>query len=415
MRTHDHNLPSRMKENLLSSRFGLGELSGSLGDMGTFIPLTAALIAINGLKAGPVLFFAGLFNVTTGMLFGIPMCVQPMKIIAAVAISENLSPAEIHGAGLFVGAFFLLTTLFGLIDKIEKLIPRSVVRGLQLGIGLNLMMKGLSYVTGTHALLGMDSIVTGIVASLIVLLFFSSRRFPSSLVLFTAGSLMTLASAQVRHSLALQVSLPSLALPNAQALLSGALDAGLAQIPLTLLNSVIAVCALSEKLFPRKPASVGTVAASVGVMNLTGCLFGAMPVCHGAGGLAGQYRFGARTAGSMIILGSAKMLAGLFTASAITSIMLHYPMSILGVLLIVSGLELGVLVRDQKKFSQMFVALVTAATILALGTLAGFLVGLFCALAVERGVFKYDKPSGPGSPQDTGKNGAPAETTPGGE
>ncbi len=383
---------SGIRENLFASRFGLSEISGSLGDMGTFIPLTAALIAVNGLGAGSVLFFAGLFNITTGLLFGIPMCVQPMKAIAAVAITEKLTPAEIHGAGIFVGGFFLLISLPGFLRIIRKVMPLCVVRGLQLGIGLSLMIKGFSYIAETGAFLGADSILTGIAGAVIVFLFFFSKRFPSALVLFALGVVITYASVPGARNVPLYGSdFPSFSIPEPRLIIEGTLKAGFAQIPLTLLNSIIAVCALSGKLFPEKPAAAKTVGVSIGIMNIVGGFFGAMPMCHGAGGLSGQYRFGARTAGSMLMLGGAKMLLGILAASAVTAVMLHYPRSILGVLLIVSGLELGILIRDQKERTLMFISLSTAAAILALGTLAGFSAGLFCAFAVHKGLFKIEK------------------------
>ncbi|NJO54669.1 MAG: hypothetical protein HC829_07365, partial [Bacteroidales bacterium] len=80
------------------------------------------------------------------------------------------------------------------------------------------------------------------------------------------------------------------------------------QVPLTLLNSVVAVCALSVDLFPHRPANPRLVAVSVALMNLVCCPLGAMPMCHGTGGLAGQHRFGARTGGSVVMLGATKML-----------------------------------------------------------------------------------------------------------
>jgi hypothetical protein len=65
----------------------------------------------------------------------------------------------------------------------------------------------------------------------------------------------------------------------------GPVKGAVPQIPLSVLNSVVAVCKLTRDLFPEKAASVSM---SMGAMNLVGCWFGTMPCCHGAGGLAGQ-------------------------------------------------------------------------------------------------------------------------------
>lgn len=61
-------------------RASLGEISGSLGDLGTLLPLMIALAAQGSIKLGSTLVFSGIFNVLTGLLFGIPLPVQPMKV-----------------------------------------------------------------------------------------------------------------------------------------------------------------------------------------------------------------------------------------------------------------------------------------------------------------------------------------------
>jgi MFS superfamily sulfate permease-like transporter len=155
--------------------------------------------------------------------------------------------------------------------------------------------------------------------------------------------------------------------------------AALPQLPLTLLNSVIAVAALAADLFPKEKPSVRSISISVGLMNLIGGFFGAMPMCHGAGGLAGQYRFGARTNGSILMLGAAKLLAALLFGASLIALCGAFPLSLLGVMLVFSGLELAIVVRDQNERSAVFAMLVTAGVSLglnniALGTAAGLLV-----------------------------------------
>lgn len=160
--------------------------------------------------------------------------------------------------------------------------------------------------------------------------------------------------------------------------------AALPQIPLTTLNSVVAVCALSVDLFPERTASPRKVAVSVGVMNLVGAWFGAMPICHGAGGLVGQHRFGARTNGSILLLGLAKMtLAVLFGASLI-SLCRAFPASVLGVMLGASGLELALAARDQNDRASAATMLLTAGACLGLNDVAlGFAIGLGLALLLR--------------------------------
>src|SRR5512142_1123989 len=131
---------------LRGARLDRHEIAGSLGDLGTFLPLLVGMAAQNGLDFASALFFAGLFNVVTGLVFGIPMAVQPMKAIAAVALTEGLTVHEIVAAGITVSAVVLLLGTTGLIDAVDRLVPRSVVRGLQLALGLSLLVKGVQMV-----------------------------------------------------------------------------------------------------------------------------------------------------------------------------------------------------------------------------------------------------------------------------
>ncbi len=387
------NYIGELKENISRARYDRTEVAGSLGDMGTFIPLLVGMVTVCGLDIVSALIFAGVFNVITGVSFGIPMPVQPMKAIATVAIAEGLTRDQILAAGIVTGAIIFFLGITNLIEGLNRSIPFSVVRGLQLGLGMRLLMDGIGMVTATHRLLGYDSISVGIVCALLVLLLFFHTRFPGALVVFTLGLCLLFAeSPGAISTFRLEISLPYFTFPSREDFTVATLRAAIPQIPLTTLNSVIAVCALSRELFPGKVAGTRKVATSVGLMNLVGCWFGAMPMCHGAGGLAGQYRFGARTGGSVVFLGAAKILAGLLFGAWALNSLTHYPRSVLGVLLTFSGLELALTSRDIRTRTDSFVMLLTAATILALkSTALGFVVGLTMAYLFLFGVLRVEK------------------------
>jgi MFS superfamily sulfate permease-like transporter len=117
-----------------------------------------------------------------------------------------------------------------------------------------------------------------------------------------------------------------------------------------------------------------------------------MPMCHGAGGLAGQYRFGARTGGSIAILGIIKMIIGFFFGAYTIKLLSVYPLSVLGILLTFSGMELAMTSRDVKTKSDMFVMLLTAAVIIAFhSTAIGFIVGLAIAYLFLFSVVKIER------------------------
>lgn len=377
---------------LRRARFDRHELAGSLGDMGTFLPLLVGMAAQNGLDFATALFFAGLFNVVTGLTFAVPMAVQPMKAIAAVALTQGLSLPEILAAGATVSALVLLLGVTGLIDWLNRAVPRSVVRGLQLALGLSLLMKGLQMVRGTGTAFGPDSWLTGAAAAVVILALFSSRKVPSAIVLFAAGLALALwRTPALLQSLHLGLSLPAWTPPPWSAFLTAFPKAALPQIPLTTLNSVVAVCALSLDLFPDRPVSPRRVAVSVGLMNLVGAWFGAMPMCHGAGGMAGQYRFGARTNGSILFLGAVKMIVAVLFGASLMALSRAFPASVLGAMLGFSGIELALVTRDQADRTSSFVMLATAGACLGLGDVAlGFLVGLGLALLLRLREFSVD-------------------------
>ncbi len=366
-----------LKVNWLKARLSRHEISGSLGDMGLFVPLLVGMVSTCGLNFAVALFFAGLFNVVTGLLFTIPMAVQPMKAIAAIAITEKLTTPQILSAGMITGAVILVLGVTNLLGVVMRCVPKSVVRGVQLSVGLSLMLQAAQMSVQNHPWLGADSLIAAIVAMLFLLVAFA-RSWPGALWVFVAG----LALAMLAHPHAVsqvtfgfgKFAMPAFA---ASDWWIAARKAAIPQIPLSCLNSVIAVCALSRDLFPERPASEKSVAISVGLMNLIACPFGAMPMCHGAGGLAGQYRFGARTNGSILFLGAMKMLVAICFGGSLLALLWVYPQSLLGVLLFFAGLELALVCRDISERDPATIMLLTAIVGLAMKSVAvGFAAGL---------------------------------------
>lgn len=377
----DAGVPKHPKTN--GPRFTWQEVSGSLGDLGTFIPLFLGMVHQCGLQLIPTLFATGLMNIISGVLFRIPMPVQPMKAIAAVAIAERLTESQILTAGLITGAAVLLLALSGMIDWLNRIVPKSVIRGLQLGLGLKLAVRGVNMVVDTHSWLGWDSVGVAALCVAVVIACMKAKRIPAALIVFGIGMVSVFASAPTllaHTTLGTTWHMPDLW--SKADWWIGLQRAALPQIPLTTLNSVIAVCALSSDLFPHRAASPKRVAVSVALMNLLSCPLGAMPVCHGAGGLAAQYRFGARTGGSVIMLGSAKIILALVLGTAAVAWFDRFPNSVLGVLLFFGGLELAKVCRDQVAWRNVAIMLTTTASCLALNTAIGFVIGLATACVV---------------------------------
>ena len=322
-----------------------------------------------------------------------------MKATATVAIAEGMNEPQILVAGIITSFVLLMLAVTGLIDWLNRVIPKAVVRGLQLALGLKLLSGGIAMIADTGIMFGWDSIGLGILCSLLVLFFYFSRRVPGALVVLMIGVVALLFA---HPDLLSRTRLGSAwTIPNLTSMSDwseGFWRGALPQIPLTTLNSVIAVCALSLDLFPRSPAKPRRVALSVSIMNLIGCPLGAMPACHGAGGLAAQHRFGARTGGSIVMLGAAKIVLGLLFGGSLLLWLQAFPGSVLGVLLLFSGLELAIVCRDQTGKVDFFLMILSAGACLAVNTAIGFAVGWIMALLLLWGVFRIEKaPKGKGS------------------
>lgn len=349
------------------------------------MPLVAGLVVTSGMNLGHILFFSGAMHVASGVMFGIPMPVQPMKSIAAIAITEGLSENMIIAAGISAGLILLILALTGTIDILRKYIPMAIVRGLQLAIGLKLLIKGISMVVDTGSWLAVDSIFVGFLCFALLIMTANKKKFPGALIVFSAGGILLLLSKPwIISNLTLGWKLPVFHIPNSAEFLAGFWRGTIPQIPLTILNSVIAVSVLSADLFPERPLNPRKVTISVALMNLIACPLGGMPMCHGSGGLAAQFRFGARTGGSVVFLGLTKMIIAVLFGGSLLLLITEYPMSILGVLLVFSGLELALVGRDQSEKDKFFIVILTAGICLAVNIAIGFVIGWIVALIIKQ-------------------------------
>jgi hypothetical protein len=328
----------------------LAELSGSLGDLGTLLPLMTALVLTESISLPSTLLFTGAANILTGIAFGIPLPVQPMKAIAAVAIARKFTMEENAAAGLVVAGLVGVFSITGLINWANRFTPIPVVKGIQVGAGLSLCLS-----TGSKMLLPLtwtgpwwgDNLILTIAAVLLLLCTFAYPRMPYAMLVFTIGLVLSFASPWSGNMSVPHAAIPVLH-PSGKDFLKATTTASLGQLPLTLLNSVIAASALASDLLPCPPypaaPTVTELGISVAAINLIGCWFGAMPICHGSGGLAGQFRFGARSGSSIIFLGSIKFVLGLIAfwkSSVIVGVLSQIPKSLLGVLVLAAGIELA--------------------------------------------------------------------------
>ncbi|KAI9887175.1 MAG: hypothetical protein M1823_001002 [Watsoniomyces obsoletus] len=330
-------------------RSPLSEISGALGDLGTLLPILIALTVKGSISLSSTLLFSGLANIFTGIVFGLPLPVQPMKAIAADALGHSFSVAETVSAGLLVAVVILIFSLTGLLRWFSRVIPIPVVKGIQMGAGLSLIVSAGSSLLGpildSVYPVWTDNSLWASFAFLLLLATAHTPRFPYALVVFVLGLSLALLGMFLSDEFRLPspgLWRPPLILPTPSTLNGRAWDSATGQIPLTILNSIIAVNHLAADLFPAiRTPSTTEFGLSVAAMNIVGCWFGAMPVCHGSGGLAGQFRFGARSGASVILLGAFKLVLGLVLGESLVGLLQKFPKSLLGVMVIAAGLELA--------------------------------------------------------------------------
>ena len=362
------------------------EWAGAFGDVGTLIPFVVAYITIVKMPPLGLLFMFGIMLMASGFYYRTPMPIQPMKAIGAAAIAGGINPAALYGAGFTTGLFWLLAGVTGMIRPIAKLATKPVVRGIMLGLGLTFMVDGVHRMITAPALAGIGLVVT--------YLLLTNPKVPAMFVLLIIGIVSAVVTnPQILSELAkihIGFSMPIFSLPMItwNDLVTGTLLFTLPQIPLTLGNAVIAITAENNEHFPDRPVTEKKIAISQGIMNLIAPFFGGIPMCHGAGGMAGHVRFGARTGGSLVILGTILILFALFFSDSVSIIFKIFPNAILGVILFFAGSELAIVVKDigNKKADVYVMIIVAAVAMWNMG--AAFLAGVIMDNALRRGWLK---------------------------
>ena len=388
-------------------KFNRLEFAGSLGDLGTILPLAIGMIMINGLNPSGLFLTVGIFYIFSGLYYGVTIPVQPMKVIGAYAIAMGLSAPQVAASGALIGVLLLIIGGTGAVTFIGKYTPKAVVRGVQLSTGTLLVTQGIKFMVGTTkfqvlreaaepylSIQGLGpvpiGVVIGIVGGVLTLLLLDNKRFPAGLLIVLGGLFMGLILGthegfdKFRLGLYIPKILP-FGMPSSIDFSFALLVLVLPQLPMTLGNAVIANADLSREYFETdsKRVTYRALCISQGLANLLSFLVGGMPMCHGAGGLAAHYRFGARTAGSNILIGGIFVILALFLGTHSLTVVYLLPMSVLGVLLIFAGSQLALTIIDLNERKDLFVALVILGITLASNLAVGFVVGIALAYALK--------------------------------
>jgi hypothetical protein len=326
-----------------------------------------------------ILFSFGVAMIVCGAYYRTPFPVQPMKAAGAVAATQAAQTATIiagavYAATLFTGVIWLLLGLTGLTKRVTAIVKRPIAIGIILGLGLGFMLEGAKSMS--------DGWVLSLVALVITLLLLTSRIVPAMFLLLIGGATVALVRDPsllgTLGAIQLEPRLPAFALTQItwSEVVIGVVFLALPQVPLTLGNAIIAVTEENNRLFPDRAVSERKVSISTGIMNMLGACAGGVPMCHGAGGMAGHVRFGALTGGAPIILGTILLLLAVFFSGSVQVIFGMIPREILGVILFLTGAQLALGSCDfSKDKGERFATLATAG--LALWNVGiAFVVGL---------------------------------------
>lgn len=322
------------------------EFAGAFGDLGTDLPLLVGVVVATGLDPTTAFVIFGALQIFSGLTYRLPMPVQPLKAMAAIAIATKLAPPLLVAGGLIVGVTMLLLANSGALTWIARIVPKAVVRGIQVGLGLQLGGLALTKFVLSD---GARGLLVAAMALALVLVLRESRKVPAALVVLLLG--FAVAAFTWPHDLALPLGfrLPQLPSrwPTTDEFLRASVLLALPQIALSLGNSVLATKQVAQDLFPdRPPLTVRRIGTTYGLMNLVAAPLGGLPVCHGSGGMVGHYTFGARSGGSVVIYGVFLITAGLFFVGDPATFQRLFPGPVLGVLLFVEAVSVLLLVRD---------------------------------------------------------------------
>jgi len=370
----------------LRNRFDRMEWAGAFGDLGTLIPFVVAYISVLKMNPFGVLFAFGVAMVVCGSIYKTPFPVQPMKALGAAAtlqVAATITPEVVVGATLVTGLIWLALGVTGWATRIGRMVPAAVVSGIVFGLGFGFMLHGVTMMVSDWrvALIGVFG----------TLLLMRNRSVPVMFILLAFGILVgAWQRPDLLHGIAAagaRLHFPSFGLADLgwHQWLVGTLLLAVPQIPLTLGNAVIAIKEENNRLFPSRQLSESRIALSTGIMNLFSAGVGGVPMCHGAGGMAGHIAFGARTGGAVVILGGLLLLLAFFFSDSVQMLFGLLPPAVLGVILFLTGaqLSLGRSEFPSQRGERLVVLLTAAVCVWNVG--AGFVAGMALHAFYRRG------------------------------
>lgn len=349
-------------------RFVRRDLAGAVGDTVTVLPIVVSIAVLTELSLGLLLIWFGVFQIVWGRHYGVPMSVEPMKALAGLLLAGALTTGEFLAGGLLAGLVLVGIGATNTLGRLRRILGERVIRGIQLAVALLLLDTGVGLASSNPRL----AAGAGVLALAIIVAGYQNL---SALLVLGVGGVIA----------ASQVGWPALAIPSVTVfehlsmadVTVGMLGATMGQLAMTIGNAAVATSLLVDDLYDRA-VSPDALSTSMGVMNLIAVPLGGVPMCHGSGGVAGKYAFGARTWLSNLALGIAYIIVAVTAVQFVTA----YPLSMLGVILVLVGLQLAHTSLAQTE-QYVFVSSIGLIGLLTnIG--AAFLVGILLHVSLER-------------------------------
>ena len=312
----------------------LAEFSASLADLGTFLPLVLGVLIVTQMDPVGVLFGLGIFALVTGGLYRRPIPVQPMKAVAAMGIAGMLSADAMVATTVVMGCVLLVLSLSDVITRIRRFIPNSIMHGLKLSLVVSLIVV-------THSRLEWQWMDVGLLLIGLIALQRTPLKSLSALFMIVIG--MWLWMPLERVSVGFDPSLPTLIWPSLESFLIAMGDATLPQLILTITNALILTAVIAHAYYPEDQPRVTEqrLARSSGWANLLLAPFGAMPMCHGAGGLVAHHAFGGRSGWTMALFGLFCLILGLGFGDGVLQLLAAIPGSVMVMLVLYAAWQIA--------------------------------------------------------------------------
>jgi SulP family sulfate permease len=344
------------------------EASGAVADLGVLLPIAVALVVTNGLSTTAVLLPAGLTYLLVARVYRLPVAVQPLKAFGAAAIAAGAGPDVIAAGALLMGVTFLVLGSTGLLDRVARVFPVAVIRGVQLAVALTFAKIAWGLTTDPPATFTHQLPVPWVVGGALVLAVVLLVRREGLVLVAVAVALAVAVAAAVPGTGwtwgPAPIHVPQL---DPRSLLTAATLLVLPQLPLTFANSCLAPADAARQYFPGRSGAVtpGRLARTLGAANVLAGSISGMPVCHGAGGMSAHHAFGARTGRAPALIGTVLVVVALVAGGGLAVVLTAFPLPVLAALLLVAAVAHARLLRDVRGVAAW-------AVVLGVGVVGGF-------------------------------------------